>query len=209
MWKLGVCVVLLASSIHLLNHPMFAHANAIPADPGKVSVHLLCAEQRAVVGERISVRVEVENRGDAPLIFANLISEADRLDGHVEFHLIDPSGRESRRTRQVADSFAPYPKEPDWKLLLGRWVVLYPGYSMTAPLELDAATFWSLKTPGKYKLTAEYSSGGLSDPQNYRPLGFKEHDVASLPFASWSGKVQSNSVWLSIVPAQGQGVMQH
>jgi|HubBroStandDraft_6_1064221.scaffolds.fasta_scaffold14707_2 hypothetical protein len=203
MKKLGICILsMVALSIQFSSDPPLIRGSAATTDSGKVSVRVWCDTQRVVMKEPLHVRVEVWNRGDAPLIFPNLVTDADHLDGHIEFHLIDSKGRESARMRRVADSFAPYPREPNWQLLLGRWVVLYPGYSMTAPLDLSVDVFPFLNTPGIYKLKADYSSGGLSDPENYRPLGLSGHELASLPFSSWSGKIESDSVSLAVVPAQ-------
>ena len=83
---------------------------------------------------------------------------------------------------------------------MGRWLVLYPGYAVRATLLIDKTLFSFLDTPGKYKLRAAYSSGGLSYPGNYRQLGITDKDVAGLTYPSWSGKVQTNSVWITVVP---------
>jgi len=186
----------------LVGCPQIFAQTATSLDSQHISVRLSCDDQRPRVGDKIPIKVELTNLGDKPLIFPNLISDSDRVDGHVELYLVDSNGRESPRMRRIADSLTPYPAEPDWKLMLGRWLVLYPGYSLATSLYLSDSIFSFLKLPGKYKVTAEYSSGGLSSQENYRPMGLKANDAATLPFSSWTGKVRSNSIWLTVIPGQ-------
>jgi hypothetical protein len=177
-----------------------AQAVANQRDSDELSVRLSLDKQRYEVGERIQVEVRVENQSDQALVVSNLISEVDNSEGYVAFKLIDAAGHgQPPQTRLIGDSFAPFPQKPDWRTVLGRWLVLHPKDSIASHLELDQAMFPSLTEPGKYEISATYSSAGLSYGLNYGSLGLTAQDVASLPFRSWSGKVQSNSVWVTIV----------
>jgi len=180
-------------------------AGALPANSNKVAVRLSLAKQRYMVGEQIQVRVEVENQGNEPLYVSNSISEVENRMGYVQFDLTDAKGhRQSPQSRWIGDVFAPSPQEPDWRVLLGSWPLLSPQSSISSQLSLDGAMFPFLTRPGRYKLSGTYSSAGLSYGLNYSRMGLKQEDVASLRFSSWSGKVRSNSVWVTIVPAQAQ-----
>ncbi len=177
---------------------------ALPTDSDGIAVRLSLDKQRYTVGEQIQVRVEVQNQGSEALIIPNLTTAADVRAGYVQFDLTDAKGRRQTPQLRVSELLGSVQLEPDWRLLLGQWLVLYPQTSFTSQLSLDGATFPFLTKPGRYKLSATYSSAGLSYGVNYRRLGLKEKDVASLRFPSWSGKVRSNSVWISIVPAHLQ-----
>lgn len=183
-------------------------AGIISAASDNIVVRLSLGKQRYVVGGEIPVRVEVQNQGSEALIIPNLTTDADVRAGYVQFDLTDAKGRRQLPQLRVSELLGSVQLEPDWRLLLGQWLVLYPQTSFTSQLSLDGATFPFLTKPGRYKLSATYSSAGLSYGVNYRRLGLKEQDVASLRFRSWSGKVRSNSVWITIVPAQAQGKKQ-
>jgi hypothetical protein len=169
-------------------------------DSDELLVQLSLDQQRYEVGERIRVDVRVENQSGQPLVVSNLISEVDNSEGYVAFKLTDRAGHDQPpQTRLVGDSFAPFPQKPDWRTVLGRWLVLHPKDSITSHLELDKAMFPCLTKPGKYEISATYSSAGLSFGLNYAKLGLTAQDVASLPLRSWAGKAHSNSVWVTVV----------
>ena len=192
MQLLGVLLALLISQ-----------ASGGASDLNAIVIRLSLDKQQHALGEKIQVAVQVENEGDRPIIVSNIISDSDNPEGYVEFDLTDSTGlRQTPQVRSIADAFDPFPRDPDWRLLLGRWTVLYPKDSMTCHLILDGVTFPFLTKPGRYKLAATYSSAGLTYPMNYRSVGLKEQDVRSLRFPSWSGKVRSDSVWMTIVSAK-------
>jgi hypothetical protein len=173
------------------------------AQSDQIAVRLSLDKQQYEVQEQIPIKVEVENRGEKPLIVSNLITtDTNDRQGHIEFELIDTKGHHQvPQLKWIGDSFAPYPAEPDWRRLLGLWLVLYPKDSLCSRLSLDGATFPFLTKPGKYKISATYSSAGLAYGANYGRLGLKAQDVSALPYRSWSGKVQSNSVWITVGPS--------
>jgi hypothetical protein len=169
-------------------------------DSDGITVRLSLEKPRYSLAEQIQVRVQVENQSGRALIVSNLISDVDNREGFVQFSLTDAEGNQQLpQIKMISDSFAPFPHEPDWAILLGRWFVLYPKSSISSYLTLDGSTFPFLTKPGKYELTASYSSAGLSYPLNYRRVGLTAQNVESLRFTSWSGKVRSNSIPIEIV----------
>ncbi len=152
------------------------------------------------------MKVEVENQGNEPLyVSSSITQDLNSRAGYIEFELTDAKGhRQLPQTNFIGDVLTPYPQEPDWRLLLGSWPLLFPHSSISSQFSLDGAMFPFLTKPGRFKLSATYSSAGLAYSMNYGRLGLKEQDVASLQFRSWSGKVHSNSVWLTVVPVQVQ-----
>ena len=135
-----------------------------------------------------------------------IVSNEILWGGNVDFTVTDSKGQQQfPQLNWVADKLAPSPTEPDWRRVLGNWLVLFPKYSFASQLTLDGETFPFLKKPGRYKLSATYSSAGLDYGANSGELGLKAKDVTALPFRSWSGKIQSNSVWITIVPGPKSG----
>jgi hypothetical protein len=167
-----------------------------------VAVHISLQQQSYELGKSIDVRVQLTNNAENPLILPNIITLADiytdTSNGHIEFTLTDLHGEKSPETRMIADTFGRFPTQPEPELLLGRWFVLYPHESFTTVLKLDETILSFLARPGKYKLSATYSTAGLGYPMSYKSLGWTEQQVASLPFAPWGGKINSNSVWIYV-----------
>jgi len=197
----GLTVTKLAQLLILFMALSTSQSGAKLSPPTDIAVRLSLQKKTYTVGENIQVRVQIENLSDQPIVVSNLISNSDNREGYVEFTLSDKAGRrEFPQTRLIADALAPFPQQPDWHLILGRWIVLYPNCSMTSHLSVDGATFPFLSKPGRYRLSGAYSSAGLAYPTNYRSLGLNEEDVRSLKFSAWSGKVHSNAVWITIAP---------
>jgi len=176
------------------------------AQSGQIVVQLALETQRYRTGEPIRVRVAIRNETGEALIFRDIISEVNNRSrsGYVEFSVTNAKGdRQLPQLNWISDSFGPAPTEPDWRGLLGNWLVLRPNDCFSSQLSIDGGTFPFLRKAGRYRLAATYSSAGLS----YGPgwLGLKEQDVAALPFRSWIGKVESNSIWITIVPDSKSG----
>ena len=169
-----------------------------------IAARLLLDRKTFSVGETINAAVEISNQTRQPVVISNVVTIAGDSSGHIQFKLTDAAGKEFPSATLITDSFSrSYVPENSWSSVLGRWLVLYPGYSIKATLQVDKTLFSILDTPGKYKLQAAYSSGGLSYPANYHQLGITDRDVAALRYSSWSGKILTNSVWITIVPPKG------
>jgi hypothetical protein len=184
----------------------FLSAEAAPPSQQKVSqesaqsicVKLSIEKQRLSVGEALKVTVTLSNQTEEPIVIPNAISTVGGSAGHIEFKLTNEKGQISPGTRLIADSFLAQTVKNSWSSVLGRWLVLYPGYSLSANFTLDETQLKFISRPGKYTLYSTYSSGGLSYPSNYHQLGISEEDVNLSPYKSWSGKIQSNAINFTI-----------
>jgi hypothetical protein len=176
---------------------------ASQSSPNYIAIRISIVKPTYEIGEAIQVEIQVKDDSDQPLIVPNSVSEAENSAGHVAFSLTDTAGHhQPSQMSLIGDTFAPFPSEPNLQLLLAQWLVLFPHHSVSSRMRLDAAKFPFLNNPGRYSLSAIYSSAGLSYPPNYRRLGLTDQDVASFQFREWSGKVRSNSVWLTVVRAK-------
>lgn len=183
-------------------------ASSVPIDQENIAstgtnaikVTLLVDKHTFAVGVPINVKVNIFNQSSEPVVVANDISIASGSDANVKFELTDTAGQVSPTVSMIADSFATTQSTVNsWNSVLGRWLVLYPGYSICASFSLDGKLFSFLNKPGKYKVQATYSSGGLSYPPNYRRLGLKENDLGSMPYRGFSGTVRTNTVWVTVI----------
>lgn len=176
----------------------------LPRSSTEISLRLSVTKASFVVGDSVAVVITLQNGGGAPLVVSNRMNtSSNNREGRVSFEVTDSAGRrESAQKQWIADNLSAYPKEPDWRLLLGNWLILYPHDSFSTELSLDQDTFTSLGKPGVYTVTATYSSAGFSYPENYRRLGLTDQDAASEKTKAWAGSVRSNSIGVTLVAAR-------
>ncbi len=175
----------------------------VPNPTPEIAVSLSVTKRRITLGEQLGLRVEISNIGSSPFFVRSRILLIDDGITSLELALRDARGRLSPAVH-VAESMHPpaTPQEDAFKALLGEWTVLAPGYSVTHTIPVDDTYFEFLRGPGRYQLSGTYSSVGLDSPAAYLRLGLSRSKIEALPCPSWSGKVQTNSVWIEIVPRQ-------
>lgn len=170
----------------------------------QISVHLTIPQRAFSVGEPVMVRILIENVGDKPVLVANFVSAIRNPNSYIEFKLRDTHGRMSPSLEAIADNFSSSVASSPANALLGSWLLLKPGYSLAVGMTLDKELFEFLGKPGKYRLSANYSSNGLLYPPVYRALGLTDKEVQSVPFQSWNGNISTNTLNLEIVPVKAK-----
>ena len=123
----------------------------------------------------------------------------------VKFELRDERGRVSPASELAAGVPIQREDKSPVTILLRSYMLLYPGDTLVCRLPLDAFRFEFLGKPGNYALSGVYSSGGLSYLRAYAGAGLTIEEVKSVPFASWSGTIETNKVSFKIVPAARLG----
>jgi len=170
----------------------------------QISVHLTIPQRAFSVGEPVMVKIYIENVGNKPVLVANFVSVSRNPNSHIEFKLRDTHGRMSPSLEAIADNFSSSVATSPANALLGSWLLLKPGYSLAVGVTLDKDLFEFLGKPGKYRLSAGYSSSGLLYPPVYRAIGLTDEEVQSVPFQSWSGNISTNTLNLEIVPVKAK-----
>ena len=170
----------------------------------QISVHLTSSKRIFSVAEPIAIKIRIENVGDKPVLIANFVSIIRNMDSHIEFGLRDTHGRMSPSLEANADNFSSSAAANPANALLGSWLLLKPGYSLAVDVTLGKDLFEFLGKPGKYRLSATYSSNGLLYPPVYRAIGLTDEEVQSVPFQSWKGKISTNTLNLEIVPVKAK-----
>ena len=194
MWKISVPLLSVVALALGLNQ------NTEKPDQGRghgLDVRLSLEKVEFSVGESIPVRVQVSNSGENPLLIGNSISWVDGGSpvSRIEFELRDAQGHVLPRAfALIGDSFSGKKEPNPGAAFLSSYLLLYPGYSLMTRVVVRPSLFKGLDKPGSYKLSAIYSSNGLSYPPTYHEAGLNESDVMSLPFKSWSGKISTNAI---------------
>ncbi len=170
----------------------------------QISVYLTIPKGTFSVGKPVIVKIHIENVGNKPVLVANFVSMSRNTNSHIEFRLKDTHGRMSSSLEAIADNFSSSVAASPANALLGSWLLLKPGYSLAVDVTLDKDLFEFLGKPGKYRLSANYSSDGLLYPPAYRAIGLTDKDVQSVPFQSWNGNISTNTLNLEIVPVKAK-----
>ncbi len=166
----------------------------------RILVRLSLIKRTFPLGDPLKLKVEVANQGSLPFLVCNGISTRTGGACRLEFRLTDSHGRASPAVQLISDSFSSNPSTDPVSAIVGSWLLLRPGDSFVTSAVLDSSFFTFLNEPGKYKLSATYSSTGLSYPPTYRQLGLTEKTIESLSFQSWGGKISTNEVSFEILP---------
>jgi hypothetical protein len=166
-------------------------------------MRLALAKRLFHVREPIVIDVCVSNVGKTPVIVGNDASVGNGTVSQLEFRLRDIHGHLSPAGQMFADYFGPPPSNDDTaSKLLKSFVLLRPGNSLIVKTAIDAGLLTFLGKPGKYRLSATYTSGGLVYPPTYYRLGLTDDAIKSLPYASWWGKVSTNTVSFEVVASK-------
>src|SRR5277367_3426458 len=167
----------------------------------QIAVHISSSKKTVKVGDSIHVEVIVSNNDDAPILIANSVGTITGAPARVQFELTDSHGHISPVMTMTADNFEPTkPSDDDAAAKLLRfWTVLYPHTSMLFDVPIEGYMFKFLSRPGRYTLSATYTSNGILYGGN--GLGLSNELLASLPYTSWTGKVSTNEIPLTVVSA--------
>lgn len=177
------------------------HRNAVPAEPVSPQLQVTLSTDKATfaINEPIPVRVRISNPGAEPVLIANEVFLGGGA-ANLEMTLKDAAGRVSPKMRGILDSFPRQATPNVSTALLGSWMLLRPGNSLTTTTHIGGEMFSFLDKPGSYTLSADYYSDGFSYPTTYRSQGLTDEDVGSIPFTCWHGKIATNSIRIKVVP---------
>jgi len=178
----------------------FGQSDAPPR--AQIAVHISSSNKTVKVGESIQVEVRVSNNGEAPILIANSVGTITGALARVQFELTDSHGHVSPPVMtMIADNFeSTKPSDDDAATKLLRfWTVLYPHTSMLFDVPIEGYMFKFLSRPGRYTLSATYTSNGILYGGN--GLGLSNELLASLPYTTWTGKVSTNEIPLTVVSA--------
>jgi hypothetical protein len=171
----------------------------------EISVTMALAKQVFRLGNPMELKIEVTNIGQKAILVPNHLSLFGDEAAHLEIELSNGKALISPHLGLVVDRF-PNPsknqKSPTEKVL-GSFVLLPPGTSFVERIALFdylSVRKYELKA-GNYKLKGYYSSGGLFYPPAFQSLELTEEDVKSLPFEAWHGKLATNELSFTILPA--------
>jgi hypothetical protein len=84
-----------------------------------------------------------------------------------------------------------------------RWIVLPAGNFYGTTVRIDPDFFPQLKTPGHWRLRGLYQAAGdLASSVCLDPVRLDPQQTEQLPYKAWSGKENTNVIWIEVVRAK-------
>jgi hypothetical protein len=197
LWAVAVaCIFLLARDSQAQN-------SSVSGVKPQISVRISADHARLRPGEDIKLRVEIRNEGDRDLfIFKNIDNTFSNALATIDLTIHRGSRVFGPTMAAVADSFgsehSTYP--PLTSELPRYWIALAPRYSYSGEVVVKSSWFGYLRVPGKYRIEGKYSSRGFLVQDVNNPLAHYARELKELPYEAWIGSIETNSVWIEVVP---------
>jgi hypothetical protein len=83
------------------------------------------------------------------------------------------------------------------------WLLLLPAHFYGGVAEINTSDFTELPKPGRYIVRGDFSEGGMSG-NNCGGLQPWADEVAHLPAKPWQGRVDTNSIAISVSPRKNR-----
>jgi hypothetical protein len=150
----------------------------------------------------LEIHVEIENVGERSIFIENRtykLCEFSPLEIRLEKGppLVAHEGHGC-----AADCVNPS-DESFISMFLGRWLPLPPRHFYGKDIQLYPDYFPQLLTPGRWRVQGTYrSEGNLAGTYCFMQAPMDPAQIEKLPFRSWSGRLETNAFWITILPAR-------
>ena len=163
-----------------------------------VVLQLCVSKRRSLVGDPVNVRFEIWNRSGHDLYLCRSFSVNGNAPCNVEIRIQDKNGKGSIWQTAGEPAVRGFPQEVSEAL--SKWFVVLPSsYSYGSNVNIDDAMSPSIKTPGRYKITATYTSQRLRDSLAwFNPAFANSEEAAKLSDQQWHGEVEAVPLWIEI-----------
>lgn len=175
----------------------------------KVSVKISANHRRLQPGDSVVLHVEIWNEGTKDVfIFKEIQGPSNALSG-FDFSLQYAKQIDRPSMVSVADCFCSG-RGPDSPPLANPlsifWIAIPPGHFYGGEATMTPSDFERLRIPGRYRVQGKYTSRGFLAQDINNPLLGNADELKQLPYQSWTGAVETNSVWIEVVdPKKGKG----
>ncbi len=175
-------------------------ANQHPDEPAPISVKLVPVKSTFAAGEEVRIDVQILNIGKTDIFVGRKIPEIANWIYSLNVAVVDKHGNVLPQLVGTLDVRPADPKEEFSRAVIRDWILLPPGYYIGTTIILDPNDYKGLDKPGQYEILAQYSSMGMDAPLYYNRLRLEPEKIGQLAYKSWKGQVESNSVWITILP---------
>jgi hypothetical protein len=173
----------------------------------ELEVRISLAKPVVAANETLRLRVEIWNVGTRDLLVCKeVFSPSAPCTLRLDFQPLAKVEHRGLASDCVPYEWMPHippPKAEDFaNILIKDWVSISPNHFYGAIIELDPSSYPELRVAGHYRLSGNYSSGGLLEAHCYYKLKPFSREVANLPAGSWHGVAYSNSVAVNVRKAK-------
>jgi hypothetical protein len=199
-------VIRMAVSLTLMTAFLGARAasgqDRISDDPdAKITVRISAEKQRLRPGENVVLHVEIWNEGENNLFIFKEFKDPDNPLSTLEMTLYNGTKPDIPEIRTIAVDTPAFLLKADSSLasaLSIGCVALAPHHFYGGEVVMNTTLFRRLRIPGKYRIQGRYwSRGFLAEDINNPLLGYAE-ELKKLPYRSWTGNVETNSIWIEV-----------
>lgn len=168
----------------------------------QISVRISLDRARLHPGEDVRLRVEIWNTSNEDLfVFRSIETRLSNALATLRLAMYK-NDREVGPTMIItSDSFnslrSTYP--PLASELSQYWVALPPQHFYGGEVVMQSSQFRGLMLPGRYRIQGKYTSRGFLAQDVNNPLLHYAQELERLPYHSWVGSVETNSVWIEII----------
>jgi hypothetical protein len=163
----------------------------------KLELRLFATKSTIRPGEQLKFRVELWNVGTEDVIIAQNL---DSTFGNSALSLILQTGSGGEWHGDVGDRI-PEPGEPDFEeAFLTNWLTLNKKHFYGTYVYMDPIDFPHLRKPGRYQISAQYYSRGISSTPGWNGAFLRQADIDKLPLAAFQGTINSNVVTIRALP---------
>jgi hypothetical protein len=157
-------------------------------------VELSARKSTIYPGGLLRLGVTIRNSGNKDLFIERSIDQ--QLDVFT-LYLQYGSKTETARTVGVGDYFGTS-RPPFPALLAQHWIALGPGKFYGGEVVMNPKDYPHLRVPGRYLVKGQYISGDF-------PLRGYDDEVSKLPFKTWKGRIETNSIWIEVTTKTKKG----
>jgi hypothetical protein len=188
--------------------PSFAQSSAQPEPQTEMKaqvtegldVRIIPDKSRIVVGQRLTLRIEIWNTGDQDLYICRNMLDFSAYACRLTLTFTPRGKGEGHGVAGDCYNEKPPPPEDFAKNLAALWILLPPKHFYGTTLNISRVEYnRELEEPGRYRLTGEYVSGGLLSGANCNTTSYFPDQVAKLRNKAWVGKIQSTPVTIQVM----------
>jgi hypothetical protein len=168
----------------------------------KVSVRISSPQTRLQPGESVVLHVEIWNEGPKDVFISKEFQGPDNALSRLDLSLQYDGGVDWPSVRSVADfigSGREHDSPPLASVLSKTWIALPPGHFYGGEATMRASLFDHLDIPGRYRVQGKYISRSFFARDMNNPLLGYADELEKLPYQSWTGEFETNSVWIEVV----------
>lgn len=168
----------------------------------KVIVRISATKTRLQPGESVVLHVEIWNAGQQDVYIFKEFNEPDNPLSSLNVTLYYGTKPDIPNVRIVSadtPAFSLKAGSPLANALSVGCVALAPGHSYGGDVVMNTTMYGRLRIPGRYRIQGRYwSRGFLAEDINNPLLGYAD-ELKQLPYHSWTGEVETNSIWIEVV----------